>query len=85
MTGGVIRLVSVLMFVTITLWVASAALVPVNEHIKDNFDLSRVNGDSTIDEVYDSVFKWTPLIVSFGMGIWMVRWYLRRESIRGPQ
>lgn len=85
MTRGVLTVVLVIAITTIVLFVASVSVEPVGQHVQDNFDTSDVNGSSTIDEVYESVFQWTPLVFVGGFIVWAVRWYIRREATRGPR
>lgn len=85
MVRAIITFVLAVAIGIMTIWLGSVAVQPVGEHIKDNYDTSDVNGPSTIDEVYDSVFMWGPVVFVGGMGVWVVRWYFRREAIRGPR
>lgn len=70
--------------VAITTFVAGVAVEPLGEHIKsyDTIDEGELNGTQVINDTYDALFKWSPLIVMGGMTLWGVVWYVRRERVR---
>lgn len=53
---------------------------PVKEY--DSVD-AEFDGSGIIDNIYQSVFLWVPLIFLGGMMIWAVLWYLQRERFAG--
>lgn len=76
---GVVTIVLVMFTLAIVLLVGVAALEPVGEFAKDRDSIDTVNGSDKIDTTYDVVFKWMPLMLLAGFGVWGVAWYIRRE------
>lgn len=77
---AVVVLVVVLFSLAMVQLFASAAVEPVGEEVKDWVPDKY---DSTINSVYDAVFKWSILIFGGGMMVWALRWYIRRERFVG--
>lgn len=89
MRGVVVALV-VIFSMAMVLFVAGASVEPLGEHIKgySSIDEGEMQGTSVINDVYDTVFIYSPLIMIFGIPVvWATAWYLRRERFiggRGP-
>ncbi len=79
---GVITVVIVAVFMVMYMLFAPAAVEGPGEAIKDTGKLDS-SEESIIDSLYDSLFKWIPLVVLGGMTVWAVAWYLREQLIIG--
>lgn len=86
--AGTVRAVVLVAMMIFLAWVyfivAGAAVDGVGEEIKsqgDNLDV--VDGESTIDSVYDSVFKWVPMTFIFGFIVIGAGFVLFRERFVG--
>lgn len=84
MRGVVVVLITIFVAAT-AIFVAGAAVEPLGEHIKgyDSIDEGPLSGTSVIDTTYDVVFVYAPMIIVFGMLIWAVAWYVRKERFVG--
>lgn len=70
--------------VTILLLLGSGAVQPVGEEVKDfGTNLDAVNGESTIDSVYDAVFIYVPLMLIGGIILFGSALILFRERFTG--
>lgn len=83
MVRGVVVVVTVFFAVAVVTFVGGAAIEPVGEHIKtyDEIDENGLSGTSVINDVYQSVFVWAPLIVMGGISLVGLVFYLRRERV----
>lgn len=66
----------------ITMVFAPAMIEGVGEEVK-TFDTVDTQGQDTIDDIYTAVFVRIPLVLIFGMGLWGVVWYIRRQRLIG--
>jgi len=84
MRGVVVVLITIFVAAT-AIFVSGAAVEPLGEHIKgyDSIDDGELSGTSVINDVYNVVFKWAPMIIVFGMIGWAVAWYVRKERFVG--
>lgn len=82
MRGVVVVLIAVFT-AALALFVAGATIAPVGDHVIEHADTSAIDGESTIQSLYDTVFIWVPLVLIGGMALWAVAWYLRRERFVG--
>lgn len=86
MRGVVVVLLMIFVAAT-AIFVAGASVEPLGEHIKtyDSIDDGPLEGTSVINDVYGVVFKWSPMILVFGMFAWAIAYYLRRERFIGSR
>jgi hypothetical protein len=80
---GVAYFIGVIFVLGIVVLVGTATVEPVGEFAKDRDSIDSINGSDKIDTTYDVVFKWMPLMVMGGFGVWAGAWYLRRERRPG--
>lgn len=81
MRGLVVFFVALFAAVVLVL-IAPPALEGVGEEVK-TYDSVDQQGQDTINDLYTAVFRWIPMILVFGFGVWGVAWYIRRNRVIG--
>lgn len=79
---GIATVLLVAFFMVAYMVAAPAAVEGVGEFVKDQPVLEQSDID-VIDSMYDSLFMWIPLVVLFGMPVWAIVWYIRKQVIIG--
>lgn len=79
---GVVMFFLTLFTVVVMMLFAPPMIEGVGEDVKD-FDTVDSDDAGTIDEIYVAVFRWIPMVLIIGFGVWGIAWYVRRNRVIG--
>lgn len=72
---------TIALFSAVALLVVGAPLIEgVGEEVR-SYDTVDGQDAQTIDDMYTAVFRWIPMIITVGFGVWGVAWYIRKQRL----
>ena len=78
---GLITLFFTVLAVVVLVGVVGIPMIEgVGETVKSHTVIDNIDGESTIDNIYQAMFVRVPLILVFGMFAWGCIWYIRRQQ-----
>ena len=78
---GLITLFFTVMAVVVLVGVVGIPMIEgIGESVKTYGTIDTIDGESTIDNIYQALFVRVPLILVFGMFAWGCMWYIRRQQ-----